>query len=172
MVTAVWSVVAPLLAAGVAGLVAAVVYPLVQGIIVEPVNALREAIRDADAILTHTAQWWANPVDREEAGRLAGHPVMEPVKKGADDVRVSASRLLSASNALWLERVWTRMRVLPPRDDVHEAFERLTRLSNRFILYSGPSPAEDFPGDQNRKDAAAARRLLGLPPVPWLQESS
>jgi len=33
-----WSLVGPLLAAAVTGLVAAIVYPIVQGTVVEPVN--------------------------------------------------------------------------------------------------------------------------------------
>src|SRR6266403_6211114 len=113
VLVAVWSVVAPLFAAGVAGLVAAIVYPIVQGIIVEPVNALRGAIRDADATLMLTAQWWANPVQRDEADRYgAGHAVFDPVKKGADQVRAAASHLSSVSNAVRLDWLWTRATVL------------------------------------------------------------
>jgi len=58
---ALWSVVAPLFTTGIAGLVSAIVYPIMQGIIVEPVNALHDAIRDADATLMHTAQRAGEP---------------------------------------------------------------------------------------------------------------
>src|SRR5436309_2857504 len=82
----------------------------------------------------------------------------------------SVSRLTAATNAVRCERLWTRTRVLPSRAAVQEATALLTRVCNRFAIRTGLAPGEAFPGDQNRSDVFAARKLLGLPPVPWLSE--
>src|SRR5256712_711524 len=149
---AVWSVVAPLLAAGVPGLAADFVYPLVQGRTVEPVNALRDAIRELDCTIADTARRWGNPPQGEEARRLEGTPVLEPILKESDRLRASVSRLTAASNAVRCERLWTRTRVLPSRAAAQEASALLTRVCNRFVIRTGLAPSEAFPGDQNRKD--------------------
>jgi hypothetical protein len=167
---AVGSVVARLVAAGVTGVAAAIVYPLVQGIVVEPVNALRDALRELDATLADTARRWANPPQGEEARRLEGTPALEPILKESDQLRASVSRLTAASNAVRFERLWTATRVIPSRADVQEASALLTRVCNQFAIRVGPPPGEVFPGDQNRNDVIAARALLRLPPVPWLPE--
>ena len=172
LLEAVWSVVRPLLAAGVTGLVAAFVYPMVQGMVVEPAKALRDAIRELDGTIADTARRWSSPPQGEEALRLEGTPALEPILKESDRLRASVSRLTAASNAVRCERLWTRTRLLPSRTAVQEASALLTRVCNRFVLRTGLAPGEAFPGAQNRTDVVAARKRLELPPVPWLPESS
>ena len=166
-----WSLVGPLLAAAVTGLVAAIVYPIVQGTVVEPVKALRDAIRELDGTIADTARRWGNPPQGEEGRRLEATPALEPILKESDRLRASVNCLTAASNAVVGERLWTRTRLLPSRTAVQEAGALLTRVCHRFVIRTGLAPGEAFPGDQNRNDVIAARNRLGLPPVPWLTES-
>jgi hypothetical protein len=148
-----------ILEAGVAGLVAAIAYPIAQGMLAEPVNALRSAIRELDATLTDTARFWANPSPPLKAEA----PALAEVKQQSARLRASVSHLISTSNAVRWRRLWTLTRLLPAHADVEEARKLLTRVCTQFVTGAAPAPDVPPPGRQNLQDVTDARRLLGLP---------
>lgn len=161
---AVWRVAAGMLFAAVAGLVAAIVHPIARGVLVEPVNALGNAIRDLDAILTDTERWWGNPMS--SAALQHNGVALSELKKEADRLHTSVNRLGAINNAVAWRRLWVCMRVVPARADVEEAQRLLRGVANHFRSDWELGDDAPPPDRQNQADVAEARRLLWLPARP------
>ncbi len=116
---------------------------LIQKFLIEPAHEQAKAVGQIGYCLIFFAPWYANP----------GNGQPNDMDKASAALRECASRLVATSNAIRSYRLFERVGLIPPWENVEEATGHLIRISNS--IFSGN-------GRENSDDAAKIRGLLWI----------
>jgi hypothetical protein len=106
-------------------------------LIIDPVIELKKIISECLYVLTFRANFLCNPVystmdeycRKENEGKLDKDRLVE-YEKTAVDLRMASSRLKIATNCVVWFNVFSLLRIIPPKKDLHKVADILMGLSN------------------------------------------
>jgi HAMP domain-containing protein len=143
------------------GVVLLVLERLVEALTLDPLRELRKAIAEIDTNLNFFANRYTNPVTPEQWNELSDTG-REDIKAVANTIRRDATRLIAAANAITGYRLLARLKLVPSRLHIENAFTNLILISNRFIVPPLPLNASASLLYVSHEAADAVRRQLGL----------